>query len=73
MRCFTANAFNFPLEYAIRKVQVNQDGMKLNCTHKLLVYADDVNILGRSVYTITKNVEALVAASKETQLEVNAD
>ena len=40
---------NFTDEYAIRMVQVNQDGLKLNGTHQLLVYADDVNILGGSV------------------------
>jgi hypothetical protein len=54
-------------------VQVNQDGLKLNDTHQLLVYADDVNIFGGSVHTISKNAEALVVASKETGLEVNAD
>jgi hypothetical protein len=65
--------FNFPLEYAVRRIQVNQDGLKLNCTHQLLVYADDVNILGRSIYTIKKNKEALLFVSKETGLEINAD
>ena len=49
--------FNFALEYAIRRVQVNQDGLKLNGTHQLLVYADDVHVWGRSVFTIRKNIE----------------
>ena len=40
--------FNFALEYAIKRVQVNQDGWKLNGTHQLLAYADDVNTLGGS-------------------------
>jgi len=65
--------FNFNLEYAIRRVQVNQDGFKFNGTHQLLVYADDVNILGGSVDTIKENAEAMIVASKENGLEVNAD
>jgi hypothetical protein len=65
--------FNFALEYAIRRVQLNQDGVKLNGTHQLLGYADDVNILAGSVHTIEKNTEALVVASKEIGLEVNAE
>jgi len=64
--------FNFALEYAIRRVQVIQDGLKLNGTHQLFVYAND-NILGGSIHTITENVEALVVVNKETGLEVNAD
>jgi hypothetical protein len=43
--------FNSTLEYAIRRVQVNQDGLKLNGTHQILVYDDDVNILGGSAHT----------------------
>ena len=46
--------------------------MKLNGTHQLLAYADDVNILGESVHTVKKNAEALVTATKEMGLEVNA-
>ena len=65
--------FNFALECAIRGVQVIQNGLKLNGTHQLLVYTDDVNILGGSVHTVNENAEALVVASKEIGLEVNAD
>jgi hypothetical protein len=47
--------FNFALEYAIRKVQENQVGLKLNGTHQLLACTDDVNLLGDSMDTINKN------------------
>jgi hypothetical protein len=47
--------FNSALKYAIRRVNVNQDGLKLNGTHQFLIYAAaDVNILGRSIHTIRK-------------------
>jgi hypothetical protein len=65
--------FHFALEHAVRRVQVNQDVLQLNGTHQLLAYADDVNILDRSVYTIKKNTEALLVGSKEIRLEVNSD
>ena len=65
--------FNFTLEYAIRRVQVNQNGLKLSGTHQLLVYADDGNILEGSVHSIKENAEALLVAGKEIGLEVNAD
>ena len=52
---------------------MNQDGLKLNGTHQLLAYVDDVNILGGSIHTLKENAEALVAATRETGLEVNAD
>ena len=60
------------LDYARRRVQVIQDSLKLIGTHQYLVYSDDVNILGGTVYTIKDNA-ASVVASKETGLEINAD
>ena len=54
--------------YVFRRVQVNQDGLKLNGTHQLLVYVDDVNILGGSVHTVKENAEALAVATKEIGL-----
>jgi hypothetical protein len=46
--------------------------LKLNGTRQILVYADDINILGGSIYAIKKNTEALVVATKEIGLEVYA-
>jgi hypothetical protein len=56
--------FNCALEYAIIMVQENQVGLKLNGTHQLLVYADDVNLLGDNIDIIKKNTETLTDGSK---------
>jgi hypothetical protein len=48
-------------------------GLKLNGTHQLLAYADDVNLLGDSIDTIEKNNETLIDASKEVGLEINVE
>ena len=64
---------NFALDYAIRRVQFNQDGLKLNGAKQLLVYYDEVNIMGGSVRTPKKNTTALLFGSKEIGLDVNAD
>jgi hypothetical protein len=63
---------NFTLEYAIRKVQENQVGLKLNGTYQL-AYADDVNLLGDNIDTIKKNTETLIDDIKEDGLEINVE
>jgi hypothetical protein len=65
--------FNFAIEYAFRRVQLNQNDLKLNGTHQVLVYVADVNILGGNVRTVKKNTEALLVGSKEIAPGVNAD
>jgi hypothetical protein len=66
---------NFALEYAIRKVQKNQLGVKLNGTHQLLAYAyaDDVNLMGDNIDTIKKNMVTLIDSSKDVGLEINTE
>jgi len=41
--------------------------LKLNGTHQILVYAGDVNILGRNLHTVTENAEALLVASRRLE------
>ena len=65
--------FNSVLDYAIKKVQVNQQGLELYGTHQHLVNAHDVNILGGSAHTTKKNTVASIVASKENGLEANDD
>ena len=65
--------FNFALECAIGRVEVNRDGLKLNGTHQVLFYVGDANMLGESIHIVKGKNQALVVASKETGLDVNAD
>jgi hypothetical protein len=58
--------FNLALEQTIMRAQQKLEGLKLNGTHQLLAYADDVNIM-------EENTEALLYASKEVGLEVHPE
>jgi len=37
----------FAVTHAMRRVQINPEGLKVNGAHQVLVYADDVNITGQ--------------------------
>jgi hypothetical protein len=47
--------------------------VKLNGTHQLLAYADDVNLLGDNIETIKENTETLTETSKEVDIEMSVE
>ena len=65
--------FNFTLDYALRRVQVNQERLNLNSIHQFLVYGDDVNAMSRNIHTIKKYTKVLLVTSKENGLYINTE
>jgi hypothetical protein len=57
----------------MRKAQGNQERLESNGTHQLLVYANDIKLLGENINIIKKITETLTDASKKVGLEVNAE
>jgi hypothetical protein len=53
-------------------VQANQQTIKLNGTHQLLVYDDDINICG-GIHNVKKNTDSLLVPNKEFGLEINGE
>ena len=47
--------FKFSVEFEANRIHLKQEGLKSNCTHMLLFYADDINILGGIEHAIEKN------------------
>ena len=64
---------SFHSDTTLLDLVVSRGGLKLNGTHQLLAYTDDVNILRGSIHTVKENAEALVFVTKKIGLEVNAD
>jgi len=63
----------FAFECVIRKIQENQKGLKLNGTHQLMTYVDDVNLASENTYNVKKITEGKLSASKDVDLEVNVE
>jgi hypothetical protein len=54
---------NFALDYAMQKVQTNQEGLKLNGTSQLPIYANHVNLLGEIMHTVMSSTEVFISHS----------
>jgi len=53
----------FTVQYATMTVQKKQECLKQNGTHRLLIYAANVNILPESIQTTKKNTEDFIVTN----------
>lgn len=63
----------FALEYAIKRIQVNQEGLILNGAHQLIIYVDDAYILAGSTHAVKKNRDTFLVSSRKIGVDVNAE
>jgi hypothetical protein len=56
--------FIFVLEYAIRKVQENQMGLKMSGKHQLLAYVEDMNLLGDNINAVNMNTKSVELSTR---------
>jgi hypothetical protein len=71
-RCFIAIDFQLCFRVWNQGDQENQVGLKLNGTHQLLLYADDVNLLGNNINNVTCLLKAGIAEAEEMAVAVPA-
>jgi len=57
----------FSLERSNRNIQEIQEGLKMDGTYQLLVYAGDVNLLGKNIHNIQKNTDVLLVTSSKME------
>jgi len=59
------------LEYVIRNIQAKQEVLKQNLTNQPMVYANNINSLSESTFSLKRNTQALSATVEDIVLELN--
>jgi hypothetical protein len=67
----SAQLFNLILEKVVRNIDINQGGSIYNRTMQYVAYADDVNLVSRSVLMLSEAFKQLEAESKNAGLTIN--